>query len=262
MSQSPFLPIVAPDLPRKSTVEKYGSLFYAAIFGLLVCFGLVGVFAIRAWSMRDIWAAVYIVNDPRRPEADRLKAAASLSVDPRVTDRQKWDLATSRTPPPLARYVLAETLTSEAATADPRGYARSVARSDGLPPFLLPLLARPLALAAADGAKLDRESLREVEAHPDPAVALWATYAVAVEGPQDEAQAALGRLAREAAGAGPYHVFAGILQDSARNQPPLRQEILDSATWWLRSHHPDAIKVWAGRRGANLRQDDPPKEMR
>lgn len=253
MSQSPFLPIVSPELPRKSTVEKYGSLFYAAIVGLLVCFGLVGIFAIRAWSMRDIWADIYIVNDPRRSEADRLKAAANLSVDPRVTDRQKWDLATSRTPPPLARYVLAETLTSEAATADPRAYARSVARSDGLPAFLLPLLARPLALAAAEGARLDRESLREVEAHTDPAVALWATYALAVEGETDEARAAKGRLAREAAGMGPYHLFAGTLQDSARNEQPVRQELLNSATSWLRTNHPDAIKIGADRRDPNGR---------
>lgn len=260
MTQSPFLPIVTPDLPRKTTVEKYGSLFFAAIIGLLICFGLVGVFAVRVWSMRAVWTHIYIVNDPRRSEVDRLDAAASLSVDPRVTDRQKWDLATSRIPPPLARYLLAETLTSEAATADPRAYARSVARSDGLPPFLLPLLARPLAIAAAEGANLDRESLREVESHPDPAVALWATYAIAVEGAKDESRDALDRLAHEAAGTGPYRDFAKILQDSARNRPPLRQELLDSATWWLRSHHPDAIKIWAGRRGGNLWRADPPSE--
>ena len=154
--------------PRKTTVEKYGSLFYAAVAGLVICVALVLVFALGVWSMRGVWA----ISTSSTTRSGRRWIASTrlggLARDPRVTDRQKWDLATSSVPPPLARYLLAESLTAEATDGDPRAYALAVARSDGLPSFLLALLARPLAYAAAGGSPLDRESLREVESASRP----------------------------------------------------------------------------------------------
>jgi hypothetical protein len=246
VSQSPFLPIVSPDPPRKTTVEKYGSLYYAAVAGLVVLVALVIVFALGVWSMRGVWADIYALNDPKRPELERINAAWRLSRDPRVTDRQKWDLAVSTIPPPLARYLLAESLSAEAAAVNPRPYALAVARSEGLPPFLIALLARPIAYAAAGGSPLDRESLEEVEAHRDPAVSLWATYAIALGEPEAGSLSAREALDREASGDGSYRKFAGLLRDSARAVPPVRQEKLDAATDWLRSHYANAVNAWAG----------------
>src|SRR5262245_58073951 len=117
------LPIVTPDPPRRSQAERYGGLFALGIAGLLVLIALVGWFGWSAWSLREVWWNVYLLNDPGRSEADRIAAAVALSRDPRVSQRQRMDLCLSRTPPDLARYLLAESLTSEAIAADPRGYA-------------------------------------------------------------------------------------------------------------------------------------------
>ena len=235
----PPLPIVTPDPPprQRSTFETYGTFFYVALAGLVVMLGLIGWFARAAWSMRGVWSDVYIVNDARRPDADRLRAAERLAADPRVTQAQRYDLALSRVPPDRARYTLAESLTSEVVEGDPRGYILSVARSEGWPPWLRPLLARPIAYAAGSGVSVPVESLRELEKDADVVTSAWATYSLAVMGEPD----AVGRLDRSP---GP---FADLLRRARRADQPDRDAALDRATRWLRSGHPPAAEVWGHR---------------
>ena len=144
----------------------------------------------------------------------------------------------------LARYLVAESLPAEAAEDDPRGYALSVARSEGWPGWLRVLLARPPAYSAALGRGVPREPLAELARNPDPAVSLWADAALALSGDEPSAKAV-----RDAATSGPdrerglaRHLVAAL---DARNLAD-RVAALDAATLWLRDHLPDAAEVWRG----------------
>ena len=107
-------------LPRRSQREKYGGLFYLGIAGLLFMAVLVGWFGYGVWSNRDIWADVYAVHDASRPEADRIEAASRLAGNPRFADAPKMEISLRKDPPELARYVLAESISTEAVARDPR----------------------------------------------------------------------------------------------------------------------------------------------
>ena len=240
----PTLPIVTPDPPRLSPREKYGSLLYLGLAGLAVVVALVGWFSWGVWSLRAVWSDVYTLHDARRPERERVASAFRLSRDPRVNQRQLWDMSLRKTLPPLARYVLAEALTAEAASADPRGYALSVARSEGWPDWLRLILTRPMAYAAARGVKFPREPLDELRRNPDPGVGLWATAALALMEPSGPA---FGDLERACGEDGRERELACLLRDAARPgvPPGAARESLDHATLWLRENHPDP-KLWEG----------------
>src|SRR5919112_355497 len=111
----PSLPVIRVDTPRKTQAEKYGGLYYLGIAGLFVLVGLIGWFAYGVWSLRDVGARIYVLHDRRRPEAERIQAAGALARDPRVNQRQLWDMCVREQGlPPLARYLIAEALTAEA----------------------------------------------------------------------------------------------------------------------------------------------------
>jgi hypothetical protein len=247
----PVLPIVTPaereqdQTRRRSGREKYGGLFYLGVAGLAIVATLVGWFAWNAWSLRAVWKNVYVLHDQSRPEAERVAAAYALARDPRMNQRQYWDTSLRKPLPALARYVLAEALTAEAVTADPRGYALAVARSTDWPVWLRLLLARPLAYAAAQGVPIPAEPLRVLrDAQYDPAITLWAEFALAAAKPADGDAAAA--LARAAAGDAPENHFASQLQEALRAHGTERLRRLGEATVWLRTHHPEAAKVWSG----------------
>jgi hypothetical protein len=241
----PALPIVTPDPPQRAQREKYGSLFYLGIAGLFVVLALVGWFAYGVWSLRDVWAHVYVLHDRQRPEAERIQAAYALSHDRRVTDRQLWDISLRKDLPPLARYVTAEALTAEAVAADPRGYVISVARSEGWPDWLRLLLVRPLAYAAARGDPLPREPVQELVQNPDPALSLWAAFAALAHAP-DPDPATLARIENVVRADGPNRELARLLLGALQSPAKQQQGLLDEATQWLRTHHPGAARLWAG----------------
>lgn len=238
------LPIITPDPPRRSQAQKFGGLFYLGIGGLAVLVLLIGWFGWGVWSLRHVWTRVYILNDAGRPEPERIDAALALSRDPDANQRQLWDLALSRVPPPLARYLLAEALTSEAIQADPSGYALAVARSEGWPDWLRLLLVRPLAY---DGGRraLPPAPLAELRRHPDPFIGLWAAYIQAVAREDPEAAAMLDRAA---SGPEPTAELARMLDGAlkAGDDPASRARLLDRATLWQRRHHPDSARLWDG----------------
>ena len=237
MSPFPPLPIVTPDPPRKSQAEKYGGLLYLGLGGLACLLVLIGWFGYGLWEMKGVWADIYVLNDVRRAEVDRLNAAWRLARDPRVTQRQRWDLAISQTPPDLARYLLAETLTSEAAEADPRAYGLAVARSQGWPNWLRVLLARPMAYAAGEGGAVDREALEELARDPDPFVAGFAGFALDVGRPESGP-----KIPNEPNSS----AFLDRLDRARSARQPIRDEALDEATALVRSSHPDAVRAWEG----------------
>jgi hypothetical protein len=271
----PTLPIVTPDSPifptlpiltaepRLSQREKYGSLFYLGLLGLAVVIGLVAWFAHGAWELRGVWSNVYVLHDEARPESDRVRAAFSLSRDPRVNPRQRWDICLRRPLPALARYVVAESLTAEAATADPRGYALSVARSPNWPGWLRLLLTRPMAYAAVEGVTFPRVALEELQANPDRGVALWASFVLAQEDPKD--RAGLPELEAACQRAGWEHDLASLLLESARQRgrPAEQKRGLDRATTWLRANHPESKVFWtawtAEERGTRIAPKPAPK---
>jgi hypothetical protein len=241
----PTLPIVTADSPRLSQREKYGSLFYLGLLGLAVAIGLVAWFAHGAWEMRGVWSNIYVLHDEARPASDRVRAAFSLSRDPRVNQRQRWDICLRTPLPSLARYVVAESLTAEAAAADPRGYALTVARSPNWPDWLRLLLARPMAYAAVEGVTFPRVALEELRANPDPGVALWASFVVAQEDPKD--RAGLPELEAACRRTGWERDLASLLREAARGRgrPAEQTRFLDRATIWLRANHPQGKAFWA-----------------
>jgi hypothetical protein len=241
----PSLPVINPEVPRRGDPEKYGALFYLGLGGLALVLALVGWFGWSAWSLRTVWANVYALHDATRGEAERVQAAYELSRDPRVNQRQLWEIALRKSLPPLARYVVAEALTAEAQDADPRGYGLAVSRSEGWPDWLRLLLTRPMAYASALDRTVDRTSLEELARHPDPAVALWARFALSAGTSGDASDS---RALRQAATTdGPARDLA-ILLVRALDAHDLTDRLreLDAATVWLRRNHPGSATVWAG----------------
>jgi hypothetical protein len=218
---------------------------YLGIAGLAVLAGLLAWFGWGVWSHRAVWTNVYVLHDPSRPEAERVAAAYALAHDRGVNQRQLWDITLRRTLPPLGRYVVAEGLTDEAASADPTGYGAAVARSEGWPVWLRLLLTRPLAYRAALGKPVPRNYLIELTRCPDRATSLWATYALAA-GPDGDAPSreALARAAQSHEPEQPLARWLVTALDARRLEE--RLEALDAATVWLRDHHPEAARLWEG----------------
>ncbi len=247
----PALPILhpneipAPAVPRGQR-EKYGSLFYLGIGGLLVLIGLIGWFVHGLWANREIWSDVYTLSDPRRDDPDRVDAAFRLAGNPRFSDEARLGLALRTDLPSMARYLLAESIKTDLVAHDPRAYAFTVARSEGWPNWLRLLLTRQLAYGAGRHYAIPRPALEELRHHADPMIALWATYAMTVlpHGGPDPALAA--ELEESTRRSPPVGELATMLDAAKRAKGDDRDHQLDEATIWLRRHHPVSAEVWHG----------------
>jgi hypothetical protein len=231
--------------PARSQREKYGGLFYLGIAGLLLLISLIGWFGYGLWINRDIWADVYALNDVSRSEADRVEVAFRLGRNPRLADEQKLELSLRRDLPDLARYLLAESVSTELVARDPRNYAMVVTRSPGWPDWLRLLLSRRLAYGAGRGYDIPREPLEELKRHPDPMIGLWATYALAVL-PQSGADPAMRAELEETTHSADARGQLAIRLVGAIRAEREREGRLDEATIWLHRHHPQAAKIWQG----------------
>lgn len=241
----PKLEIVTPGPARRSESERYGALFYLGIGGLVITLALLAWFAWGVWEHRSLWVNTYTLHDTTRPESERLGAAYDLAHDPGVNQRQLWDIALRKDLPPLARYVVAEALTAEAASADPQGYALSVARSEGWPDWLRLLLLRPLAYRVAFDLDVARGPVEELASHKEPAIALLAAYALA-EGSRGDPKYE-DTIRKSAQGGTPSKPLAALLARALdASKPEDRLALLDEATHWLRDHQPDAAALWKG----------------
>lgn len=248
MSPFPELPIITPSAEdRMSMTEKYGSLFYLGLIGLLVLIGLIGwfVYGIAAnWSM---WTNIYILHDTNRPDEQRILAADRLASDPRVNQRQYWDMVIRPELPSLARYRLAEALTAESTASDPAAYAKSVAFSTGWPDWLRVLMLRPMAYAVNRGISFSQEPIRDLQLMPDPFIKVWATYVQALQNGGDPV--ALKNLTEIAQGEGEPAGVARLLDASLHSVEPGRTHHLDEASRKLRKAMPEAASLWSGWEG-------------
>jgi hypothetical protein len=251
----PELPIInAGEVPAPPTVpaqargqrEKYGALFYLGIAGLVLLVALIAWFGHGLWTDRDIWADVYALNDIKRPESDRLDAALRLSRNPRLDDAARMEMSMRKDLPALARYLLAESVSTDLLAHDPRSYALTVARSEAWPDWLRLLLARRLAYGAGRGYDIPREALDELKRHSDPLIGLWAQYALDVRPGITIDPAMTTELEQSARASGPTGELAAGLLDAMRAAGDDRELRLDEATAWLRHHHPQAAEIWRG----------------
>jgi len=241
----PSLPIVTPDPPeRRPERAKYGGLFYFGIAGLVAVISLVVWFGYGVWSLRDVWARIYVLHDAGRSETERVRAAFALSRDPRVSEDQRWEMSLRRPLPTTARYILAESLKSELAARDPSAYANAVGKSPDWPDWLRLVLARPLAYAAIQGTTFPREPVQALAAHADPAIGLWATFVLASSRPADGT--AVQKLKQSCETAGPNQELACLLWQAHKltGRPAEQAKALDQATVWLRSYHPAVEPLW------------------
>jgi hypothetical protein len=244
-SSYPSLPIISnPQAPPRSQRDKYGTLFYLGILGLAVLITLLGWFGYRVWALRDVWARIYVLNDAREPEVRRIQAAFSLGHDPRVEQRQLWDLSLSRGIPDLAREILAEAIGPEFVAEDPQGYVTAVARSPDWPDWLRVGLTRPLAYASTHGHTISRERLGDLCRLHDPVLRLWALYALAVQ-PRPDPQTAV-EIAQVAKSPAPERELANLFLVAIRSDRPGRIETLDRATLWNHDHHAGTARLWHG----------------
>lgn len=250
----PDLPILNPgEVPRPSPTpargerEKYGALFYLGVGGLFLLIGLIAWFGHGLWTNRDIWADVFVLNDAERPEDERLDAALRLSRNPRLEDGARIEMALRKDLPPLARYLLAESVSTEPVAHDPRSYALAVARSEGWPDWLRLLLSTDLAFGAARGYDLPVQALNELRGHSDPMIGLWATYSLAALGRGGVGPTPAVSLEESSRASGPAGDLAAMLLGALRAKGEDRERRLDAATLWLRRHHPQAAAIWRGR---------------
>jgi hypothetical protein len=87
--------------------------------------------------------------------------------------------------------------------------------------------------------------LRELrDQTPDPATRLWADFTLAASTPADPAAAAA--LDAAARGDGADQPLARQLGEALHAEGAERTRRLDEATRWLRTHHPEAARIWAG----------------
>ena len=245
----PKLPILSPaeipPPPRLSQREKYGGLFYVGIAGIVLLCLMVGWFAYGFWSLRDVWEDVYVLHNPKRSEFDRVQAAFRLSGDPRVNDGQRMEMCLRRDVPDLARYLLAEAISTDAVASDPRSFSLAVARSDDWPDWLRLLLTRRLTYGAARGYAIPREALDELAGHSDPMIGLWATSAQALLATDSDPKPAE-TLEQATHAPAPKGELAGLLQTAIRLPADEREQSFDHITMWLRTHAAQAAKIWAG----------------
>jgi hypothetical protein len=241
----PKLPILnQAELPALTQREKYGGLFYLGVGGLLVLIALVGWFSYSVWAIRDVFTDVYLLHDLYRPDAERVQAAFRLTQNARLNDTQLMQMGLERDLPDLARYLLAEAVSTDAVAQDPWSYAFTVARSPAWPDWLRLLLSRRLAYGAGRGYAIPRDPLEELARHADPMISLWAICALAALPDADPRWVA--ELEKPAQEKGERGELAASLLAALRSPETEREGRLDAATRWIRHHHPQAAKIWQG----------------
>jgi hypothetical protein len=245
----PKLPIIVMDSPQapqppRTERDKYGGLLYLGIAGLVVLAVMIAWFGYSVWRLRGVWAEVYALHDARRSQAARIESAFRLSRDPRLGDHQLMEICLRRDLPDLARYLLAEAVSTDAVARDPRAYALAVAMSPDWPDWLRLVLARRLAYGATRGYAIPEVALDELAKHSDPMIGLWADYALAIApGSNPAAAAKLENAARVHDASGE---LAAMLLAAKAAPPDNREHLLDLATLWLRHHHPQSARIWQG----------------
>lgn len=241
-------PVPPPGPAARPGTNRYGSFLYVALAGLVVLVLWVGYFAYRVWGLRDVWGRIAVLHDVHRTDLDRIQAARELARDPRVNQRQLWDMAVRPGLPGPARYLLAEGLGPEATADAPRDYGLAVAYSEGWPDWFRLQLLRPMAEAAHDQRGFPEEALRTLARHDDPVIATLALYVAAEAAGDDKAAVALERASHEG---GPAASLARLLLGARTSDDEARRAILGGLRDWIRAEHPASRELWRGLREAD-----------
>ncbi|MBI1325225.1 hypothetical protein GC170_18830 [bacterium] len=225
----------ATNQPRLSNAEKYGSLYWLGISGLIFSLGLVAWFAWSLVAMRSVWQAVYVLHDTSRPTEERLAAARSLLADPRVQPAQIQPMIFRPTLPDKARYLLAEGLDKAVSSADARQMLAVLATKNASSPpnWLRGHLARLAAVTIPGDARFPAEAFRNLLADDDQVVSDWAAFALAVRGAEADKSAGMARLEKRSAEGSP---LAKALADAAK--APQEQSLLNKANNAMRIETP------------------------
>ena len=113
-SSFPSLPIINAPVPGRSQREKYGSMLYLGIAGLFVVLGPRRLVRLSVLDdARRLGRRSTCFTTPRRPTRRGCRRPSRLSRDPRVEQRQLWEMSLRRGLPELARYILAEGIGTE-----------------------------------------------------------------------------------------------------------------------------------------------------
>ena len=131
----PKLPILSPaeippPLARLTSARSTAGSFYVGIAGLVLLMPHGRLVRLSdSGACATSGTDVYVLHDPQAKRVDRVQAAFRLSHDPRVNDAQRMEMCLRRDVPDLARYLLAEAVSTDAVASDPRSFALAVARS-------------------------------------------------------------------------------------------------------------------------------------
>ncbi len=217
-----------PAQPRLSTAEKYGSLYWLGISGLVFSLGLVTWFAWSLLAMRSIWQAVYVLHDTSRPSEERQAAAESLLGDPRVQPSQIQPMIFRPTLPDKSRYLLAEGLEKAVSPADARQMLAVLAtRNASSPPnWLRGHLARLAAVTIPADDRFPSEAYRNLLTDEDPIVADWAAFALAANGTETDRVAGNRRLESRSADGSALAAALDEALDSPLSAPKLKNASL------------------------------------
>ena len=244
----PALPIITldqpPPAPKLTQQQKYGGLFWLGIVGLFVVVALVGWFGWNLYAMRDVWTNVYALHETSKPESERIQAAFSLSRDVRVNAQQRWDIALRKPLPPLARYLIAESWTTDIPRSDTVTFAKTITYSEGWPEWLKLLGVRLMAVSAGEGQEFPVDVLNDLVKDKNPNIGLFVDYVRAVSQTPDPQAAERIRLAGKSDS--PSAGLAQFLEKALDPNSIERSERLNQATEWLWSHDPEAMKITQG----------------
>jgi len=152
----------APAQPRLTMAEKYGSLYWLGISGLVFSIGLIGWFGWNLVAMRHVWQAVYVLHDTDSPLPERLGAVDVLLKEPRVQPAQIQPMMFRPTLPDKARYLLAEGLPKAVSPGDARQMLSVLATKNASSPpnWLRGHLARLAAVTIPPGDRFPAEGFR------------------------------------------------------------------------------------------------------
>ncbi len=167
-----------PPAPRLSNSEKYGSLYWMGISGLIASILLVGWFGTNLWLMRNLWQAIFVLHSADYPEAQRIEAAEKLIADQRMESAQIQPMIFRKSIPEKARYLLAEHL-DKALSAQDAGEMLKLITTTGPtspPNWLRGHLTRLAATSLRADSSFPASSFEKLLTDSDPIVADWAAF--------------------------------------------------------------------------------------
>lgn len=244
MSKFPELPILPAPPNRRSNRERFGSLYFLGIGGLVFVLALISWFGWGVWNLREVWRDTYVLYQTGRSLIDRVQAADRLAHDPRVTTQQKLAILLDPQVPDLARWRVGESLGSDAAESDPIEFSKLLLPDRRQPVWLDLLLLRVLADASDHSVRFPPALLDAIDPGEDRWRQVWLDYARMFQnGAGPEHRERLEQIRRSP---GQTVEAAELLARAADAEEPRRASLLREAFLSTRAMHPGVQQIWRG----------------